>query len=86
MYYVEASGEKWRLYDCVMKEGKLRRVDLGSRAAICRVFVSPDKTRLAYMRRRGEDLPVTAIDCRRMLAAAEYLATEAFRPEERTAR
>ena len=88
VYFVTGEGSRWRVHDCVVRAGKPVRAGLpGVQGATCRVFVAANGVKRLYHFAKGEHAwKATAAQLDRQLVGAEYLATEAFRPEERTAR
>jgi hypothetical protein len=88
VYYVTAEGTRWRVHDCIVRGGKPIRIGLpGREGASCRVFVAKNNVKKLYRFARGElSWKATADQFDRQLAAAEFLATEAFQPAERTPR
>lgn len=87
--YFHTAGELgvWRVYDCVFEDGRLRPLGMPPKAgATRRVFVSETGVRKVYRRQPGEVWRDTAATFDRQLLAAEFLATSAFNPLDRTAR
>lgn len=87
VYFVAATGDRWRVHDCVMEGGRLVR--LGSpdnpRAAY-RVFVAETGVRKLYTRLKGEVWRLTPAQCDRQLTAAEFLGqTPDFNAADRSA-
>jgi hypothetical protein len=72
-YFVDASGTRWRIYDCVVRRGRLERVYLESDAATYRVFVAPDGSQEAYHRGRREAFCLSAEACARQLRQAQVI-------------
>jgi hypothetical protein len=72
-YFVDDSGTRWRIYDCVVRRGRLERVYLESDAATYRVFVAPDGTQEAYHRGRREPFCLSAEACGRQLRQAQVI-------------
>lgn len=87
IYFVASTGDRWRVHDCVIADGKPVRVGLpATERATCRVFVASTGVKKVYLRRPREVWRLTAAQLDRQLTAAEFLATEAFAPQDRTAR
>lgn len=84
VYYIASTGDKWRVHDCAMIDGKLRRVGLpGAERATSRVFVGPDGVKKLYRRQPREIWEATPAHLDRQLVKAEYLPTETFNPRDR---
>jgi hypothetical protein len=74
-YFVDESGVRWRIYDCVVRRGRLERVYLESDAAVFRVFVDPDGSQVAYHRGRREPFCLSTEACGRQLRQAQLIGT-----------
>lgn len=82
VYYVHSTGDRWRVHDCVVEGGRVKRVGLpGAERATCRVFVAATGVKKLYRRLPREIWEATPAHLNRQLASAEFLATAAFRPE-----
>ncbi len=88
VYYIASTGDRWRVHDCVMHEGKLRRIGLpGAERATARVFVAESGVRKLYRRLPREIWEATPAHLDRQLTTAEYLPMgPGFTAVERTAR
>lgn len=87
VYYFASTGERWRVHDCVIRDGKPVRIGLpDSDGATGRVFVANGVNRY-YRRLKGEVWPATPAQLDRQFAASEFLAMgPRFDLSERTAR
>lgn len=84
VYYIASTGDKWRVHDCAIIDGRLRRVGLpGAEAATSRVFVGPDGVKKLYRRKPREIWEATPAHLDRQLVTAEYLPTVPFDPRTR---
>lgn len=54
MYFLAVDGSRWRILDCVMAGGTLRRTALESPRAICRIFIDRRGGRRLYGRQPRE--------------------------------
>lgn len=72
-YYTDATGRRWRIFDCVLSEGVLERVYLEADAATHRVFVDRADRVLVHHRLRREVFKLSPETCERQLAGAEPL-------------
>ena len=55
IYLLAEDGSRWRLMDCIMVGGKLRRATLESVRATCRLFMDRTGTMRQYGRKPRED-------------------------------
>lgn len=72
-FYIDPSGIRWRIYDCVLRRGRLEHVYLESDAASYRVFVDQDGRQEAYFRGRREPFTLSPMECDRQLREAKSL-------------
>lgn len=88
VYYIASTGERWRVHDCVIRDGKPVRIGLpDSDGATGRVFVSAAGLKRYYRRLKGEVWRATPAQLDRQLAASEFLAMgPSFDVIDRTAR
>lgn len=77
-YYTDAAGVRWRIFDCVLVDGRFARVYLEAEGATHRVFARADGTgeRLLYRRREREVYNISPETCERQIAAARPMAAE----------
>lgn len=74
VYFVAGTGDRWRIHDCRMVDGRLRPFPTpGAAAAQYRVFVAETGVRKVYTRTKGEIWRLTEAQLDRQLAAAEFL-------------
>lgn len=87
VYFTDADGVKWRVYDCVLVRGKgtLRRGRADERATH-RVFVAANGVKRSYRFTRGETHRLTVTLLAVQLRQAGYLPTEHYDPNTREAR
>lgn len=86
-FFVTPEGERWQIYDCVLRNGWLERVYLESDAATHRVFVGPDGRSMVHRRRRREPFELSPSICARQLMGAQRMsASWRFDPGERITR
>jgi hypothetical protein len=88
VYYIASTGDRWRVHDCVVKDGKPVRIGLpDTEGATCRVFVAATGVKRYYRRLKGEVWRATPAQLDRQLAASEFLATgPSYDISDRTAR
>lgn len=71
-FYTAGDGRRWRIYDCVFRDGTLERVYLEADAATHRIFADPQTgVRLVHRRRKYEVFKLSPDVCERQLAAAK---------------
>lgn len=87
VYWISPTGDRWRVHDCVMKDGVLARVPMESEDATFRVFVAETGVKKLYRRQPRELWTLTPARCERQLSAAEFLGVlPTFDSTHRTAR
>ncbi len=83
-FFVDASGSRWQVYDCVLRNHHLERVYLEADIATHRVFVGPSGKPEVYRRRRRETFELSPAACARQLALAHRITESMdFDPSER---
>lgn len=76
-FYTSADGTRWRIYDCVFRDGRLDRVYLEADATTHRVFADGETgRRLVHRRRKYEVFKLSPETCERQLAAAKPVGDE----------
>jgi hypothetical protein len=86
-FFVTPKGERWRIYDCVLRNGRLERVYLESDAASHRVFVASHGRTLVHCRRRRDGFELSPTACASQLAGAQRMPTSLrFDPGDRKSR
>jgi hypothetical protein len=76
-YYTDANDVRWRIFDCMLVDGRFQRVYLESDAATHRVFARADGgDTLLYRRREREVYNLSPATCERQLGAARPMAAE----------
>jgi len=74
VYFVAATGDRWRIHDCRMEGGRLVRFPTpGAEAAEYRVFVAATGVKKLYRRTKGELWRLTEAQLDRQLLASEFL-------------
>jgi hypothetical protein len=69
-YYVDPEGVRWRVVDCVMVGGRLRRTALESPRATCRVFIDRQGLKRLHGRQPHEIWRIVPTVCLRQLRHA----------------
>lgn len=73
VYYTTSTGERWRVLDCVVRDGKPVRIRLpDSNGPSDRVFVAANGVKRYYRRLKGEVWRATPAQLDRKLAASEF--------------
>jgi len=72
-YYVAADGERWRVIDCIMTGGYLRRTSLESARASCRVFLSRTGLKRLCGRQQNEVWTLSPQVCQRQLGRSSVV-------------
>lgn len=86
-FFVTPAGDRWQIYDCVLRSGWLERVYLESASATHRVFVGANDRSMVYRRRRREPFDLSPSICARQLTGAQRMSSSwRFDPGERIAR
>jgi hypothetical protein len=76
-FYTSADGTRWRIYDCVFREGTLERVYLEADLATHRVFADGETgRRLVHRRRKYEVFKLSPETCERQLASARVFGQD----------
>lgn len=78
--YLEVDGERWRVHDCALLKGGLKRLPTPSSRAKYRVFVAADGRRRAHLFTWREIREITASKLEVQFRRAGYLGTKNGEP------
>jgi hypothetical protein len=78
VYFLDESGERWRIHDTLYTGGKHRRVTLSERRAKCPAFVRPNGERRLYLFKKDDDHSLTQELVAKQFRGSEWAANERF--------
>lgn len=75
-YYLADDGQRWRIFDCELRDGLLEHVYLEAESATHRVFSASPTKRLLYRRKPDEVFNLSPETCERQLGGARPLKAD----------
>lgn len=76
LYFHDAAGGAWRVYDCAVADERSRAVPLSDPRAVHRAFVNRDGTRRIFQFTRAGSRAISPQVLERQLAASETVVRE----------